>query len=90
VEEVIHKDETEKDSLVRIHIHKDLELELQYWKDLFEKKAGYDVSGGRPIVSKFLAEILKQIRTKEGREKKHIVIELRKIPRTGKCKVSFL
>lgn len=90
MEEVVHKEEIEKDSLVRIYIHKDLELELQHWKDVLEKKAGYDVAGGRPVVSKLIAEILKLLRTKEGREKKHITIELRKIPRIGKCKVTFL
>lgn len=90
LKEVHHEDTFDRDSLVRVHIHKDLESEFQYWREIFEKKAGYNMSGGKPVVSKYIAEILNKLRTRKERENIHIVVEFRKIPRTGKCKVSFL
>lgn len=81
----------EKDDLVRIHIHKELEKEMQEWLKIFEARSGgYDSFGGRPIVSKFAAIILKELRVKDFREKKHIIIEFHKMSRTKKCKVTFL
>lgn len=75
---------------VRVNIHPDLEEELKFWKDILEVKAGHKLEGGRPTVSKLCAEILKTLRIKETRDRKHIIIELKKIHHTNKCEVIFL
>lgn len=80
---------TEEVKPIRVHIHPELELEFQHWKTKLEEKAGKKLEGGRPIISKLCAEILKTLRL-EPKTKRNIIIEIRKIPRVGKYEVFFL
>jgi hypothetical protein len=75
---------------VRIHVHPSLEDEFKFWREEFEKIAGYEIAGGKPIISKICAHLLKQLRTKKSREEKRIIIEIHKIVGLKKSKITFL
>lgn len=75
---------------VRIHVHPDLEGELKFWKVELERISGYVLDGGKPTVSKVLAYMLKEFRTKNAREEKRIVIEIHKMIGVKRAKIVFL
>jgi aspartate-semialdehyde dehydrogenase len=75
---------------VRIHVHPTLEDEFKFWKFELEKIAGYEITGGKPTVSKVCAYILKNLRTKKSREEKRIVIEIRKVIGLKKVKITIV
>lgn len=62
--------------IARIHIHKSLLDEFAIRKELYEKKIGYRINGGTPIISQICAKILEKERTNN---KDKIIIEVRKV-----------
>lgn len=70
------KDPEWQNQLSRVFIHNDLVLELKLRKEDLEKKIKNEISGGVPVVSKLVAQILKNQRL--GIDKK-IVVEFHKI-----------
>jgi aspartate-semialdehyde dehydrogenase len=75
---------------VRINVHPTLEDEFKYWREKFEDLAGYKIEGGKPVISKICAHILKELRTKSAREEKKIIIEVRKVIGLKRVKIVFL
>jgi hypothetical protein len=65
-----------EDEIIRVNIHKSLLEEFRIRKELYEKKIGYKITGGTPIISQICAKMLEQERT--GKRDK-IVIEVHKI-----------
>ena len=75
----------DKDKPVVIQVHPVLLEEFKILKELIEKKTGYKIYGGMPIVSKLIAEQMKEKRLKN---KKIIEISCSKVK--GEKKIRLL
>jgi len=73
--------------IARIHIHKSLLDEFAIRKSLYEKKIGYRINGGTPIISQICAKILEKERTNN---KDKIIIEVRKVKGLKRVESIFL
>lgn len=74
-----------REELSRVFIHNTLVEEMRIRKEDYEKKLGYKLDGGTPVISNICAEILKRQRLGS---KDKIIIEFHKIK--GKKKNSII
>ena len=65
-----------REDIIRVNIHRRLLEEFELRKGIYEKKLGYTINGGAPVISLICAEILRKDREND---KNRIVIEVRKI-----------
>lgn len=77
----------EEENLIRVSVHPNLIAEFKARKEMFEKKVGYKIEGGYPIISKICAEELKRNREKN---KKQVRLEVNKVKGIKKSRVTFL
>jgi len=80
-------DKFNENEIIRVNIHKSLLEEFKLRKDLYEKKLGYRINGGTPIISKVCAEVLKRDREKRT---DRIIIEIRKIKGLKRIETIFI
>ena len=77
----------ECEELKIIQVHPDLVREFNFLKEELEKRTGYPIKGGNPIISKIVAQILKRRRDEI---KDNVKIEVKKIKGVKKNEVFFL
>lgn len=77
----------EDDRPLRIWVHPMLIDEFRIRKEILEKKTGYAVNGGIPIISKVCALELRKLRTGD---KNNIKLEVHKIKGMKKNEIMFL
>ena len=75
------------DELIRIFIHKSLLEEFRVRKEDYEKKLGYKINGGTPVISQLCAKILEKERTGN---KDRILLEIHKVKGLKRYDVIFL
>jgi hypothetical protein len=80
-------EELKESEIIRVNIHRSLLDEFRIRKENYEKKLGYRINGGTPIISQICAEILK--RDRENR-KDRIIIEVHKIKGLKRIDTIFL
>jgi hypothetical protein len=77
----------EPDELKNIQVHNSLLTEFEFMKEELEKKTGYPIRGGNPVISKLVAKILKDRR--EGNTQK-CQFEIQKVKGVKKKEILFL
>lgn len=73
--------------IIRINVHKSLLEEFKVRKEQYEKKLGYVINGGTPIISQICAKMLENERL--GKKDK-IIIEVHKIKGLKRIDTIFL
>lgn len=84
---VVQNNSIKEEDIIRVNIHKNLLKEFQLRKEEYEKKVGYKINGGTPVISLICAEILKKDRENK---KDRIVIEIRKMKGLKRVETVFL
>jgi hypothetical protein len=74
-------------NLKYMYVHEDLVREFQLFKEELERLTGYPVKGGNPVISKLVANILKQRREQNI---KNIQLEVHKVKGVKKSEIFFL
>jgi hypothetical protein len=70
-----------------IQVHPELIREFNLFKEELEKLTGYPIKGGNPVISKLVANILKQRREQNV---KNIQLEVHKVKGVKKNEIFFL